>query len=289
MVLSKSLLLRNRYSIQGVLGEVGPFDVTYLAWDIDEEREVVLREYFPLIYARRASDGVSIEVLDARLFEFGLSIFGREGELLNDFEHPSTVPVRELFRENGTLYRVSEHVTGASLGAFVKRHGPLNEEGTRHVMEPILEGLMAAHAQHLYHGGLSPRSIMITEDRQPVMLNFQMARTRMAYRSRTTGDILVPGFYPPDILGPEKLATWDIYSCGALLHFVLQGTPPVGGRLLGEKSVSGPMWQLMSEALSPDPAHRPASMAEYYDRFQESLAVPLLRPGNCTRNPGNRF
>ncbi len=71
MILSNSCVLNERYTIQSVLGEVGPFDVNYLAWDLKDEKEIVVREYYPLQLTKRAADGMLLEVHDADLFEYG--------------------------------------------------------------------------------------------------------------------------------------------------------------------------------------------------------------------------
>lgn len=54
--------MHGRYAVQSVLGDVGPFDVNYLAWDLQAEREVVAREYYPLRLAKRGRDGATLEV-----------------------------------------------------------------------------------------------------------------------------------------------------------------------------------------------------------------------------------
>lgn len=283
MVLSKATLLNGRYAIQSVLGEVGPLDITYLAWDIKAEREVVIREYFPLRFARRATDDRALEVLDAKPFEYGLSLFGREGELLSEFKHPNVVGSFSQFRENDTLYRVSDHITGVSLYAHLKRHeGFLTEEESIKLIDPLLDGLARAHSHHLYHGGISPKSILIMAEGTPMLLNFQMARTRLAMRCGVTKEILAPGFYPAEILKAEGLAAWDIYACGALLFYLFTGHAlpafsmqedyrHVLHSVQFDHLLSPDLRQVLQHSVAFSPADRPLSIASLQRQLKKTL------------------
>ena len=286
MVLSHGASLCGRYSIQSVLGDAGPFDVTYLAWDVDTEREVVIREYFPLNLCRRAADGHSLEVREVRLFEFGLAAYRRETELLSEFEHPCIVQGIGLFQENGTLYRVSNLVSGASLAAMMKqRNDVLAEEEALDLLEPLMEGLSAAHDMHLYHGSLSPRSIFIAEGGQPTLLNFQMARTRLAQYCGE--DLSTTGYTPADTLAGNTFATWDVYSFGALLYHVLVGRslPPavhkaehhhVRQAIKYNNRLAPEMRRLLLDCLAYDARERLSSMHVLLKRLKKVIRRPAL-------------
>ena len=285
MVLSKSTLLDGRYTIQGVLGEAGPLDITYMAWDVETEDEVVIREFFPVDLVRRAQDGFSIEVLDAHSFQFGLSTFEREAELLCEFRHSAVVEHTHVFRENGTVYRVSAHITGVSLNAYIQRkRRELAEEDVFKVMWPIIKGVVAAHQRHIYHGGLSPRSIMIADNGKPMLLNFQMARTQLAKRLQCETSILFPGFYPAEALGPEGFVAWDIFGGGALLYYVLVGkTLPGVTTKAGHHHIRAAVKQadllppalqrFLLDCLAYDPDERPHSFMQFARQFTKVLSV----------------
>lgn len=222
MVISPKSLLNGRYIIQSVLGNVGPYDVSYLANDLVASQEVVVREYFPLNLAYRANDGFNLEVYDSEAFSFGLAVYGREAELLSETSLPNILGVSDTFQENGTLYRVSKHTAGVPLSAFMRHEGKdLTEEQIVSMMIPLLDGLASAHAQYLFHGYINPKSIFITDEFQPVFLNFQMARTRLAQRCN---DQLEPlAFSPYFNIEDADFANWDIYSFGATLYYMLSG------------------------------------------------------------------
>ncbi len=222
MVISPKSLLNGRYIIQSVLGNVGPYDVTYLAEDLVAGEDVVIREFFPLNLASRSSDGFNLEVYDAETFSFGLAVYGREAEILSETSLPNLLDTLDTFQENGTIYRVSQHIPGVPLRAFIRHEGKnITEEQIVSMMIPLLDGLAAAHDQYLYHGYLNPQSIFINDDLEPVFLNFQMARTRLAGRCKNR---LEPyAFSPYFNVETTDFASWDIYGFGATLFYMLAG------------------------------------------------------------------
>ena len=297
MVLSNASMLCDRYSVQSVLGAADPLDITYLAWDAKANHDVVIREYYPLKLARRSEDRKTLEILDAKLFEFGLSIFIREAELLKEFKHPNVSKTLHFFQENGTLYRVSNLVSGVSLASFMQHRGTeLTDNGALSILGPILEGLKSAHKRHLYHGALSPKSIFIQDNGTPMLLNFQMARTRLAHYCGNVNSLLSPGFYPAEEPSAEGFASWDIYSCAALLFYLLTGKALpnmttnaehfyIRQAIKQNNLLSPDTRRLLLNSLAPNPADRPASIAEFQAQFHEAIVASMQTVENTSFNP----
>ncbi len=287
MVLAKTTLLGGRYAIQSVLGEVGPYDVSYLAWDVKAEREVVIREYFPLDFARRAQDGISIEAHDASRFEFGLAAYSREAELLSEFKDPNVVSGICYFQENGSTYRVSDHISGVSLAAHLKQQVITQEEQAMYLIEPLLKTLQKAHQEYLFHGALSPRTVFVSDAGQLVVLNFQMARNRLAQHCGNTENTLQSGYSPSEPLNDENLAAWDVYGCGALMFYLLIGKslPPASDEadhfhirqaLKHNNPLSPALRKLLLKATAYRPENRPESISEYRQELQNVVGLQLL-------------
>ena len=226
MVITNSSTLNGRYAIQSVLGEVGPFDVSYLAWDLNEEREVVLREYYPLQFAKRASDGLTLEVNDPRNFEYGLGAYTAEAHRLIDINHPNVIDVNENFKENGTIYSVSNYIPGASAyGYMTQQGGALAEDEALLIMGHIIEGLEQCHKNNLFHGGIWPKAIHLTPEGTPILMGFSQARFQVARRCNKFDQVHLPGFTAPEQAEADIEAGhwWDIFGCAATLFYVLSG------------------------------------------------------------------
>ena len=67
MALSKLTVLNEKYVLRKVLGSHGPYDITYLAWNLAKERNaVVIREYNPSFIVERAEGETGFEYKNER-------------------------------------------------------------------------------------------------------------------------------------------------------------------------------------------------------------------------------
>ncbi len=284
MILSNSCVLQERYAIQSVLGEVGPFDVNYLAWDIKEEKEVVVREYYPVRLTKRGSDGMLLEVHNAELFEYGLGAYSAEGMLLAKVNHPNVAECQEHFKQNGTVYCVNNFISGASLSAYLQQqNGKLNEEEALPLIEKVLDALQHCHEFNLYHGGVDPKSILVDSKGNPVLLGFQTARFKLARESQSLQDIIKPGFSAPEqtTCETEEGPWWDIYGCAATIFHILTGqelpaakdnwsSRKVNVALYRDALLSPEMCDVLTIALAFEESERPASIKDFSNMLMQT-------------------
>ena len=95
-------VLSGNYLIGRVLGQ-GGFGITYLAWDLNLDRKLAVKEYFPSQCATRSNDGSTVVPYSGQfkeVFEYGLAKFLDEGRTLARFQgHPGIVEVINFLRE----------------------------------------------------------------------------------------------------------------------------------------------------------------------------------------------
>ena len=264
MVITNSSTLNNRYAIQSVLGEVGPFDVSYLAWDLQDECKVVLREYYPLQFSKRASDGLTLEVNDPKHFEYGLGAYTAEAHRLIDIEHSNVINYQSNFKENGTIYSVSTFTPGASAyGHMTQQGGALGEEEALTIISSILAGLHACHDNNLFHGGVWPKAIHLTPEGTPILMGFSQARFQLAKHCEKFEQVHLPGFTAPEQAYKEVQAGpwWDIFGTAATLFYMLSGyqlnyqreqctEEDIKAALHRETSISADMRPVLEKALA---------------------------------------
>ncbi|MEZ5583518.1 MAG: hypothetical protein R3F37_12930, partial [Candidatus Competibacteraceae bacterium] len=105
------------YAIEAVLG-AGGFGVTYKARDTHLNTWVAIKEYFPVDWSHRGTDGVSVHPntqgqrlkseTDIADYQWGLERFLDEAQALAAIKHPYVVRIHRYFRANGTAYIVME-------------------------------------------------------------------------------------------------------------------------------------------------------------------------------------
>jgi serine/threonine protein kinase len=240
--------------------------------------------------------------------EAALALFRREAAALHHLLHDAIVRYF-LFSVEPALqrpYLAMEFVDGRSLSDILA-DGPLTFEALVKLMRRIASGLQAAHERGIIHRDVSPDNIIIPlgDVTRAKIIDFGIAR------STQLGDktIIGSGFAGKDnyvspeqvgLYGDEVTAKSDIYSLGLLLFYALTGQKlDMGGSQfqLVEKRRRVPdlggidmrIRPLFEQMLQPDPANRPATMAEIANwRIASStprrsnpldhLEIPAARP-----------
>src|SRR6266404_5133660 len=276
------------YRLDAVIGH-GGFGITYRAFDSQLAKIVAIKEYLPVEFAIRQSDGQVVprsgRVADD--FAWGRERFLDEARALARFRHPNIVPVLRYFEANGTAYTVMEFEDGASLAELLRDSGQrLPAAEVLALRDGLLTGLAAVHAQGFLHRDIKPSNIIIRRDGVPILIDFGAARQAIGGRSLTS--VMTPQYAPIEQQALDgKQGPWsDIYSAAAVLHHAVTGAPPpqaaarVGtdqyqplARLAADRF--GPSFMnSIAHALALAPEQRPQSIEDWSALF--GIAPPRL-------------
>lgn len=227
-------ILAGKYLLGRVLGE-GGFGITYLAWDLNMEMPVAIKEYFPVGLATRDARNASNEAISIMpgdkltYYENGLKGFGQEARNLAKFRQlPGVVSVKELFFENQTAYLVMEYVEGISLSKYLEKNGPLSEKVTLEIMSPLLHALAQVHREGIIHRDISPDNIMVGEGGKVTLIDFGSARMSTGNETKSLTILLKHGYAPPEQYQTRgKQGPWtDIYALCATMYRMMSGHVP---------------------------------------------------------------
>jgi WD40 repeat protein/tetratricopeptide (TPR) repeat protein/tRNA A-37 threonylcarbamoyl transferase component Bud32 len=233
--------------------------------------------------------------------------FYSEAEAAARLEHPGIVPIFEVGEIDDQHYFSMGYVDGESLADRARR-GPLPPREAAELLCDVADAIEYAHRNGVVHRDLKPGNILLTQDGQPRVTDFGLAKTVEGDSGLTaSGQILgTPGYMPPEqasgrIHDVGPLA--DVYSLGAVLYCLLTGrppfqsarvmetlkqvieTPPVSPRLLNP-SVDKDLETIVLKCLEKIPAHRLTSAAELRDELQRYLngeSIRSRRVGVATR------
>ena len=213
-----------QYRLKGRLGAGGMGEV-YLA----EHRLLKRPCAVKLIRPERAGDPQNL-----RRFE-------REVQATARLKSLHTVEIYDYgHAEDGTFYYAMEYLPGLSLDDLVTRYGPLPPARAVHFLRQLCDALREAHAAGLIHRDIKPGNVMACEPGGLCdvvkLLDFGLVRPLdggAGAGTRLTREGLIVG--TPDFMSPEQArgdaldARSDLYSLGALAHFLLAGRPPFPG------------------------------------------------------------
>ncbi len=225
-------VLNNQYLLGKVLGQ-GGFGITYLAWDMNLERKVAVKEYFPHGLAGRSQDRTSVSIYSDKAnenFAYGLSKFMEEGKTLAKFqEHPGIVSVLNFFKVNNTGYLVMEYVKGITFKEYLEQEGgKIPFETALNILMPVMDALREVHEGGLLHRDISPDNIYITEKGRIKLLDFGAARYAMGEQSKSLSLILKEGYAPVEQYQSKgNQGPWtDVYALGATFYRAVTGVVP---------------------------------------------------------------
>ena len=183
-------------------------------------------------------DSVAIKVLHPELVgdQQAIERFRREAQAAARLKHPNAVGVHDFAVSGGGLaYIVMELVEGKSLGAIIKKQGPLDPSFVAEILSKVCSALDEAHRQRIVHRDLKPDNILVSRVRGGVevkVLDFGIAKLRdlsPEVNTLTEKGMLVgtPLYMSPEqCMGDEIDGRSDIYSLGVVLYEMLTGVLP---------------------------------------------------------------
>lgn len=208
-----------------------------------EVREVIGRGGMATIFKavdRESKAQVALKIMDVSLMSDPDLVhkFLREGEIIQALNQraPSAPIVRvvDFGRESKTLgrpYIAMELLNGPTLMEEIKKRGPMPAEEAVGLITQVLEALIAAHDQGVYHRDLSPDNIIILDERGRnivKLIDFGVARHEYTSAGTLDGSIMgKPPYMSPEQCKGEKVdGRSDLYSLGIILYTLLTGSPP---------------------------------------------------------------
>ncbi|KQQ89502.1 Stk1 family PASTA domain-containing Ser/Thr kinase [Arthrobacter sp. Leaf137] len=205
-------LVDNRYAIRSKLAR-GGMSTVYLAEDQRLERDVALKVLHPHFSAD----------------ESFLGRLGREAKAAAKLSHPHVVGVLDQGNDGHTTYLVMEYIKGHTLRDVITDKGALPPRLALALIDPVVEGLAAAHAAGFIHRDVKPENVLIADDGRIKVGDFGLARA--VTTSTSSGALIGTVAYlsPELVLGRPADARSDVYSVGIMLYEMLTGKQPFGG------------------------------------------------------------
>ncbi|MBT2250666.1 serine/threonine-protein kinase [Arthrobacter sp. BHU FT2] len=254
-------LVDHRYAIRSRLAR-GGMSTVYLAEDQRLERDVALK----VLHPHFSSD----ESFVGRL--------GREAKAAAKLSHPHVVGVLDQGNDGHTTYLVMEYIKGHTLRDVINDKGALPPRLALALIDPVVEGLAAAHAAGFIHRDVKPENVLIADDGRIKVGDFGLARA--VTTSTSSGALIGTVAYlsPELVLGRPADARSDVYSAGIMLYEMLTGRQPFSGDVPIQVA-----YQHVNSTVGPPSALVPGLAAEVDELVQWCTANdPENRPVDGT-------
>ena len=202
-----------RYRILGELGR-GAMGIVYKAEDPNLDRTVALKTII------LEDDTEGRKEYQKRFF--------LEAKAAGKLNHPNIVTVYDFGEEDGVAYLAMELVEGTDLRERLKdsKGEGLPAGDAVDIAQQVAEGLGYAHERGIVHRDVKPGNIMLQPRGQAKIMDFGLARMRVADHKTSTGMVLgTPKYMSPEqVAGQPVDQRSDIFSLGIVLHEMLTGT-----------------------------------------------------------------
>ncbi|MGG7654019.1 protein kinase domain-containing protein [Kocuria rosea] len=246
---------------------------------------------------------VAVKLMHAHLAEDPAAAdrFVREARSAARLSHPHVVSVLDQgHAPDGVPYLVMEHVAGSTLRDLLRRRGALPPGEALGLLEPVLDGLAAAHREGLVHRDVKPENVLISAAGRVTVADFGL--TRAVGQHTATGTVLgTVGYASPELVTGQRVDTRaDVYSAGILLFELLAGRRPFEGGPLAvarahadgavpdlrtlDPGLPAGVARLVARATAREPERRPPDAGSFLDELRSVRAG--LRPAELDRPPG---
>jgi eukaryotic-like serine/threonine-protein kinase len=175
--------------------------------------------------------------------------FVREARLAARVRHPNVVTLLAVEDAAAQPFLVMELLVGETLGARLRRKGPLSCAEVAAIALPMFDAVEAAHAAGIVHRDLKPDNVFVARDGKGArvrVLDFGIAK-QMESLAEATGGLTTAGLNTtsamlgtPYYMAPEQAlgerdvdARADLWSIGIILYECLSGKRPTEAPTLG--------------------------------------------------------
>ncbi|MEV4225870.1 protein kinase [Streptomyces bobili] len=196
--------------------------------------------------------------------------FVREQALRID--HPHVLAPASWAADDDKVLFTMDLVAGGSLVHLVGDYGPLPPLFVCTLVDQLLSGLSAVHAEGVVHRDIKPANILLEATgtaRPRLRLSDFGIAMRLGEPRLTETNLVVgtPGYLAPEqMMGAEPDFPADLFAVGLVALYLLEGARPDAKALLqyfaehgtpgAPKGVPEPLWQVVATLLQPDPQAR---------------------------------
>ncbi|MFI8517472.1 serine/threonine-protein kinase [Streptomyces sp. NPDC085481] len=196
--------------------------------------------------------------------------FVREQALRID--HPHVLAPASWAADDDKVLFTMDLVAGGSLAHVIGDYGALPPRFVCTLLDQLLSGLAAVHAEGVVHRDIKPANILmeVTGTGRPHLrlsdfgISMRKGEPRLTETNYVVG---TPGYFAPEqLMGAEPDFTADLFAVGLVALYLLQGRKPDSQALVehfvtygtpgAPQGIPEPLWQVLAGLLQPDPQAR---------------------------------
>uniref|UniRef100_UPI0006EBC1FB serine/threonine-protein kinase n=1 Tax=Streptomyces torulosus TaxID=68276 RepID=UPI0006EBC1FB len=187
-------------------------------------------------------------------------------------DHPHVLAPASWAADDDKVLFTMDLVAGGSLVNLVNDYGPLPPAYVCLLLDQLLSGLAAVHAEGVIHRDIKPANVLLeaTGTARPRLrlsdfgIAMRLGEPRLTETNYVVG---TPGYFAPEqMLGADPDFPADLFAVGLVALYLLEGAKPDSKALIEHFAAHGtpkaprdipePLWQVIATLLQPDPHAR---------------------------------
>jgi serine/threonine protein kinase len=216
--------------------------------------------------------------------------FLQEARILASLNHPGIINIRDVSEAEGRPYYIMEYKDRGSLHDFLIKNQPLQLHVVRELILKILKALSVIHKKGILHRDLKPDNVLISEEGEPVLIDFGIARLEdgdSSNKTKTGIALGTPAYMSPEQWEGKKISECsDLYSIGILFYELLTGQVPFASlevfskELPRSSSLPEELYIFLQKACAKDPLNRFSSAEEMTQALENITHTKLQSKPN---------
>lgn len=215
-----SELKEGRFLIGEFLGHVGQI-ATYIARDLEKNKVVLIKEFFPLPDVTREEESASLHITKENNLRFKTlkSDFVDLYQKLEGMKLCENVEkVYCLFEENNTSYAVTKPVRGITLREYVSNFpSGMKVSIAKQIAEEMLQAVEELHQNGIIHGMINPDTVLFDRKKNIVFQDFVLLTAKEKAEDQHVGFMAPEQYTNATFQGTYS----DVYAVAACFYWMV--------------------------------------------------------------------
>merc|ERR1712137_1224999 len=200
-----------------------------------EVGEVLGRGAFSVVKevtSKRSGRKYAVKIIDKKNVGQDMQRLRIEIDILTRVKHPNIINLKEIMEDEGTLFIVTELVTGGELFDKIVELGAYSEADAAKLVFNMVSAIDYLHSQNIVHRDLKPENLLLKADTdisEVKLADFGLSKiiSDGVQKQMMQTACGTPGYVAPEVLtadGYDKEV--DLWSIGVITYILLCGFPP---------------------------------------------------------------
>ena len=143
-------------------------------------------------------------------------------------DHPGVLRIHDLLEDDGSVWLVTELLSGCALGEALRAEGPLPVSAARRIALDLLDALRATHWAGVLHRDVKPGNVYLCDGGRVVLIDFGIAQAVDDESTVASAEFVgSPAYVAPERINAGEVGpASDLFSLGATLFAAVEGVPP---------------------------------------------------------------